>query len=357
MKTRYLVDVQELKRNCTRLHSYIQADRYFYAMKANAEERVLSALVLDGYGFEVASVEEFRRANKAPAHADNVICGLPVKPREVITQLYRQGVRYFVFDRLDELEKLNRDAPDARKIARLYVKDLDGESAEWGMPPDTILRLLEAGQEIDGLSFHIARNYQVRHITHVMDRVEKVLSACNRPMIVNIGGGYRAELPAHLALRYNLGEFYLRLAERLGQIKNHHTVEIYCEPGRGIIQSACHILAEVVLADRADDVYRVFLNMNIGSMTGSHPLHIKVMGDGEEECVYSAQWHMSQQAKEAGYMTAFIDTICEYRPFFSLPLTRPVRHGEVLKLEGMGAYTFSQAYDFHCRERIAYAEG
>lgn len=357
LKTYYSVDKQKLKQNIIKLKEKMCADRFFYAVKANAEEPVMATLAEEGIGFEIASIEEFDRVKQNKEFNEkNIICGLPVKPVALIRSLYEYGVRYFVFDRIGEYYKLQENAPLSKKIVRLYVKDIDGESAEWGMQINDIICLIDAGYCIDGVSFHIPRNYQIKHIDKVMKRIEMVLSVSNKEMIVNVGGGYRPELQKHLALRYDIDKFYTIYNGYLKDIKRRYGAVIYCEPGRGIVESACHIVAEVVLAEQSNDLYRIFLNINIGSVVGSHPYRIMVIGTGEEECIYSNEWHIDRNAEEKRITTSFIDTICEYKIFFTLPLKRPLKQGEILRFEGMGAYTFSQAYDFHCRKRIQYIE-
>lgn len=351
-----IIDVKKIRSNVDKIRNAIRVDKFYYSLKANSEFAVLQELQKTGCLFEIASMNEFRKVLQVGAQSENVICGLPVKPVELVKQLGQKELKYFVFEDMHEYEKLNMYASSNKKVMRLYISDIDKESAPWGIKIDDLEDIVLCNKDffhkIDGLCFHIARNYQVRKMERVFERMEQVLPRFEgRDVIVNLGGGMRGELPPHLALKYKLEQYYEKVNEQIFELKYRYHVDFYCEPGRGVVQSACHIVTEIELATQRDGIDAVFIDLNIGIPVGAHPYKITVICEDEEEEVYNIMQQMSQDRKNL-IQTTFFDTICEYESFFTLPLKRKLHIGEKIKMYGMGAYTNVRSSVFHARDLL-----
>ena len=142
------------------------AGEIFYAVKANPSPWVLDALWESGVRcFDVASeaevklvAERFPEARLAFMH--------PVKSRGAIRRAYHDyGVRIFVLDTIDELEKIQAEtngAKDLTLIVRLAVSN-DGASLpltqKFGVSieqaPELLRRARQATEELMGVSFHV----------------------------------------------------------------------------------------------------------------------------------------------------------------------------------------------------------
>lgn len=351
-----IIDVKKLRDNVDKIRNTIRVDKFYYSLKANSELMVLEELQKAGCLFEIASMNEFKKVLQVGARSEDIICGLPVKPVELVKQLGQKKIKYFVFEDMHEYEKLNIYASSNKKVMRLYISDIDKESAPWGIKiddlEDIVFRDKNFFHKIDGLCFHIARNYQVRKMERVFERIEQVLPCFEgRNVIVNLGGGMRGELPPHLALKYKLEQYYERVNEQIFKLKDRYHVDFYCEPGRGVIQLACHIVTEIELATRREGMDAVFIDLNIGIPVGAHPYRITVIHENEEEEVYNIMQQMSKDRKSL-IQTIFLDTICEYESFFILPLKRKLQIGEKIKMYGMGAYTNVRSSVFHARDLL-----
>lgn len=351
----FVIDIEKLSKNVSKIKDRINVDKFYYSLKANSNSIILNELQKQGCFFEIASVNEFEKVINVGANSKDIICGLPVKPIELLKRLEKEELEYFVFEDIQEYNKLKKYIHSGKKVMRVYISDIDKESAPWGIKFEDLENQTIFNQEffksISGFTFHIARNYQIKKIQKVFDRIEQLLYIYrnDKKMIVNMGGGLRGELPPHLALKYDLDQYYDVLNERIENLKCNFNVEIYCEPGRGVVESSCHIITDVELVTEREGKTAVFIDLNIGIPVGATPYKITVLHDGEEEEIYNIQHYMERRAC---VQTTFFDTICEYENFFTLPLERKLRLGEKIKMYGMGAYTVVCSNVFHSRDLL-----
>src|SRR6056297_3596458 len=105
----------------------------YYALKANSEIEILKVLNSVDAKFEIASEGELKKLINLNVAADRIICSLPVKSTEIIKCVYNYGCRYFVFDCVEELEKIKSYAPDSVKILRIYTNDIVKNNIPFGM--------------------------------------------------------------------------------------------------------------------------------------------------------------------------------------------------------------------------------
>lgn len=347
-----IIDIKELSENISKIKDRINVDKFYYSLKANSDPIILKELKKQGCFFEIASVNEFEKVINVGENSRDIICGLPVKPIELLNRLRTEELEYFVFEDIQEYKKLQRYVNSSKKVMRIYITDIDKESAPWGIKCEDLEDQSIFNQEffnsISGFTFHIARNYQIKKVQKVFDRIENILCKyrIDRKMLVNLGGGLRGELPTHLALKYDLNQYYDGVNKRIENLKSKFDLDIYCEPGRGIVESSCHIIADVELVTEKEGKVNVFIDLNIGTPVGTIPYKITVLHDGEEEEIYNIQYRMERRLF---IWTTFFDTICEYENFFTLPLKRKLILGERIKMYGMGAYTVVRSNAFHSR--------
>ena len=329
---RYEFSRTELIRCYESMKNKMPGVKIHYALKANAEREVLQVLHTDNAYFEVASKGEYDKLLSIQVQPDHIICGLPVKPEAWLLHMYEHGCRYFVFDMIPELKKIITLAPDSKKILRINICDLIPESIDFGMAYKEILRILNDGRIvacIDGLSFHISNNVDVKKMELVLDRVEKLfLIMPKRPYILNIGGGYRL---------YAENTFYEVLNQRLGSLRNRYSLDIIAEPGNAIVNSAGTVITSVIgVRNRQGNQYDLYVDA--GKPTGIKtdgkriPTYIKLLSDAED-------------CEEREYR--FVDITCMHKPHFTFKLRKAVLEGHMFEYGGMGAYSACLQSKFH----------
>lgn len=304
-----------------------------YALKANSEIAVLQILKEINADFEVASSEEFDKLLSINVDPNKIICGLPVKPKNMIDHLYSNGCRYFVFDMPEELNKLLIYAPNSKKILRLNINDLIPSSIEFGMPIKEIIYCLNDGRNfaknIDGISFHISNNIDIDNCQKVIDRVEYLLKMLpGKKMVLNIGGGYRI---------YASDDFFLKLNNRLQDLTNNFNLKLVAEPGNTVVNSAGSVFTKVIgVRKRDNNVYDIYIDA--GKPTGIKtdekriPSFIRLVQD-------------KPVCEERQYR--FVDITCMHKPHFSIKLSSIVEDGDIFEFGDMGAYTVCLSSNFH----------
>lgn len=307
--------------------------KVFYALKANAESEVLKVLKSIGAEFEVASIGEFEKLREINVDPSKVICGLPVKPIECIEHLYCYGCQYFVFDMYSELNKLIKYAPSSKKILRININDLLPSSLDFGMSYDEIMYLIKNDthftDNINGLSFHISNNVDIRSFDKVMQRVEMILEQFpKKQLLLNIGGGYRIYAP---------DVFFENLNRKLDLIKRQYDIEVIAEPGNTIVNSSGVVQTKVIgVKKRSSDLYDVYID-------AGKPSGIKT--DEKRIPSYISLLGVKSSCEERTYR--FIDITCMHRPHFSIKLSVCVDEGDIFEFGDMGAYTICLRSNFH----------
>ena len=290
MPAKLIYDRATLRADAAELARRLPVATLFYAAKACAEKPVLSELAALGLGYEVAGMEEMHVALDIGVDPGRIICGLPMKGPELIARMYAAGCRSFVFDCPEEFASLRRHAPDAQYLLRIGIQDLDSGSIAWGMAHGAVKTWIadfpEVLRSIHGVTFHVTRNYRPVLLGRVVDRAEAVLLrlAGDVVPILNIGGGYRTTLPAHLALKFDLDRFYAELTDRLAALQARRPVRLWAEPGRALVERAGRLQTSVLQVRADAQTHVIVLELNIGTKPGAHPSEIAAVAANGARC-------------------------------------------------------------------------
>ncbi len=326
---RYIFNKATLRESYINIQSMITAAEVHYALKANGEMELLHTLKDINAGFEVASDEEFEKLKRIDVPLERIICGLPVKTAQTIRFLYGQGCRYFVFDHVDEYRKICRNAPDAKKILRIYITDLCSGSIEYGMHMSNVEEFIgNDSNRFDGLSFHISGNDNIDLLFRVLDRVEALLQKIpQKSLILNIGGGFRIETRE---------DFFHKLDSRLWELKNTYSLRILCEPGQYIVKKSGVIITKIVAIREQDNVFNVFIDA--GFPTGIHrkPEYIKL---------YNRKRTPNVDRKIKIYR--FFDNTCMHQELFIQPFRFYLYEEDYLEMGYFGSYSICRCNNFH----------
>lgn len=327
----YVFSKEKIINNFYQMSKNLYLCDIYYALKANSEIEILEILNNCNAGFEIASLGELDKLEKLNINSDRIICSLPVKSIELITQLYLYGCRYFVFDTIDELIKLCQYAPNSKKILRLYIGDILDNSIGYGMRIECIKSLVDNNSSyldiIDGVTFYVSKNKNISNLIRVFDRVDYILSLLSwENKILNIGGNYRLldEVPA---------EFYVQLNNRLTILAKKYNLRILAEPGHGIIKNAGTLITKVVLTKKQDNEVHVFIDA--GTPTGIH---------FEPDEVRKIE-NTSELAEEILYK--FYGITCSHQLLFVKKLNYNIMQNDILEFSNYGSYTICMSNNFH----------
>lgn len=337
-----VVDVDAVEERYRALQAALPLARIYYAVKANPARPILDRLVSLGSSFDAASWEEIEMCLDAGARGEDISFGNTVKKVSAIRRAWEAGVRLFVFDSEEELDKIARHAPGSRVYCRLLV---DNYGAEWPLSRkfgttvesarELMLRARDLGLDPYGLSFHVGSqqietdSYEMA-ISRVAALVSDLSAAGLDLRMVNLGGGfpirYREDVP-------DIDTFGEAISVAMRKHFGNALPEMLVEPGRFIAGAAGVVSAEVVLVSkrgREDGPRWVYLD--IGRFGGLAETEgeairyaIRTARDGEE----------TGPVALAGPTCDGADILYERSPY-ALPLS--LESGDRIELLNAGAY-------------------
>jgi len=338
-----VVDLDVVRANYQAFARALPDTRVFYAVKANPDAAILTALEEMGSSFDCASVGEIDMVLATGAGPERISFGNTIKKERDIERAFKLGVRLFAIDSYEEAEKIARVAPQARVFCRILC---DGAGAEWplsrkfGCEPEMAVDVLEHAHRLGltayGVSFHVgSQQKNVNAWDSALSSAATIFRECAERGIalamVNLGGGFPTRYLQDVPAARNYGEaIFSSLRKHFGNC----IPETIMEPGRGMVGNAGMIETEVVLISKkseADALRWVYLD--IGKFGGlaetmdeaiRYPLRTPRDGDDTAPCVL------------AGPTCDSADVMYEKTPVH-LPLSLSI--GDKVLIEACGAYT------------------
>ncbi len=313
-----------------------------YAVKCNPDPLYLKALYKGGVRrFDVASIAEVRQISELFPDAKLYFMH-PIKAPEAIREAYiNHGVRAFVLDYADELDKIlqaTNAAPDLELFVRIAVpKDNPGGgvatdfASKFGAKPELaaeLLRLCRPYCTKLGLSLHVG--------TQCPDPIiyAKAIACADKTIeqsgvtvdVLDVGGGFPANLDAGIP---PIQAFTQTISKALNESKLAG-LEILCETGRGLV--ACGGSLVVRVEGRKDDL----LYLNDGTYGGMFE------AGGSIGLPYPAHLIRREERDSDAPLKAFrfAGPTCDSVDMMNGPFMLPadVQIGDWIKLDQLGAY-------------------
>ncbi len=353
------IDKDRLIENTQIIGARIQNSQVFYAVKANGDPKVLSILKDLDIGFEIASLGELSLLKKLGVSSKRIITSNPVKSIEFIEALYSYGVRYFVFDSISEIEKLEKFAPGAQCYVRLSVPNEGSEwplSKKFGVEIEDGLALLKRVKQGGilvpaGVTFHVGSQcLNPYNWCIAIDKAKRLFELCKTEGIylkfLNIGGGYPI---SYTKVAPKIKEIEEKIHGYLKE-KFHGKVKIFLEPGRAVVGECGIMITKVIgVAKRG---YENWAYLDVGVFNGlmeaiggiKYSYVPEKIGDEEDNLLENEQGFFEKAKKWvlAGPSCDSMDVI-EKNVFFEQEL----RPGQTVLIPSAGAYTTSYASEFN----------
>jgi len=313
----------------------------FYAVKANPHEDIIQYLEKCGAGFEIASNGELELliGLKIPPH--RIISSNPTKDENFIKRAFAYGVRVFVFDSREEIEKLARYAPGSKVYIRLSVSN---DGSEWPLrgkygveveiAVDLLLEAKKRGLDPFGITFHVGS--QCTNPAAWVKAIRKSGILWNLAMTngvevlsLNIGGGFPIAYTRPVPT----------IKEVAGTIKDTikevfpRGIKVIVEPGRMIVGEAGLLVATVISKAIRDG--QKWLYLDVGVFNGL----METIGGIEYPFTVSKKGSLSKFVL-AGPSCDGFDVISE-----EVELPEP-EIGDKIYINSAGAYTTAYASHF-----------
>ncbi len=255
----FLYDIDRVRHNIERLHRALHPVKLFYAVKSNSLPAVLSTAAEMGCGFEINTMRELQKAEAAGALPEEMINSAPVKlPRE-IAAMYTRGVRQWVFDSRDEIEKLAAHAPGSDVLIRLHTSNQDSAfqlNKKFGVPlhhADELIELARRrGLNPAGVTFHVGS--QCLNLSNWVEGIEMAARLFQKHpgmTVLDIGGGFPVQYSNGMLEVEEIGRTVRTTISREFPLEPH----LIAEPGRVVTGNAA-ITGATVIGTRDGDVTR-----------------------------------------------------------------------------------------------------
>lgn len=341
-----VIDIDTVLRRYREMTGAFPGTRIQYAVKANPQPAVLRTLATAGADFDVASPAEIDLCLAAGADADSLSYGNTIKKSADIAYAHQLGVREYVSDNLDDLERIADAAPGALVSVRLLV---DGPRAatpmgrKFGCPPDQtvplLLRAVELGLHPIGVSFHVgSQQPDTGAWDSAIGTAARVFTAAAEHGILlqqlNTGGGlavtYRSDAPTDT-------EYATALSRALRKHFPTTSPDVVLEPGRAIVAEAGLIRAEVVtVAQESRAAPRRWIYLDVGRYNG--------LAETENEAIAYRLEAVGSHSTDFGPVvvagpTCDGDDVLYQRTPYELP--QSIRSGDRIDILSTGAYTAS----------------
>ena len=93
----------------------------FYAVKVNADKKILKVCLQKGLGFDAGSESEFKKMISLGVDPKKIFYGNPIKSSDSILEAKKCGVKMMSFDCESELLKVKIYYPEAELVLRVYT--------------------------------------------------------------------------------------------------------------------------------------------------------------------------------------------------------------------------------------------
>lgn len=348
---RYVYDAPSLHRAIDRLEQIDCLDARYYAIKANANPKILALFAQRGMRFECVSIGELEhvRHHLPQVPAAQLLFTPNFAPIEEYAKAFEMGVQV-TLDNLHPLlhhpevfrgqEILVRVDPGVGKGHHKHVRTA-GPQSKFGVAVEDLPQVLEltasVGAKIIGIHTHVGSGIRT-HETWSENAIflSKIASTMPDVRILNLGGG--------LGVPEKPGDSPLDIAQvalYLGQFKQAHPhFELWMEPGRYCVATAGVLLARVTqLKGKGEHQY-------VGVETGMNSLI--------RPSLYGAYHFIANLTKHGQPLTMTADVvgpICESGDVLGYGRRLPTTHeGDVLVIATAGAYGRAMSSQYNMRE-------
>ena len=331
-----------------------------YAVKANSNLGVLSALAKLGSGFDIVSAGELARVIEAGGDASKVVFSGVGKKADEIDYALNQGIMCFNVESEPELHRINEVAGKLGKIAPISLRinpDVDAKTHpyistglkanKFGIARERAIETYELAASLPhlnvvGMDCHIGS--QLTEIGPFVDALERLLvlidELAEKGIVIShldVGGGlgvtYNEEAPPHPK------EYAAAMAEKM---TGREQLKLILEPGRAIAANAGILVTEVEFIKQGEEK--------------SFAIVDAAMNDLLRPALYSA-WQniipVNQQTSSTPSVYDVVGPVCETGDFIGKDRELAIAPGDLLAVRSAGAYGFVMASNYNSRCRPA----
>lgn len=266
-----LTDLNIVQDNAKKLKSLLNNVKIYYAVKSNSNPRIIESLNNIVEGYDIASLGEWEQLRKSKVSPKRILFSNPVKIPAHIEKTYKDGLRYYALDSLDEIKKLSKFAPGANVYIRIQVSDYGSKfplSKKYGLLPGHVTEYASfaesMGLKVRGLAFHVgsqSENPQVWETAFEISGglIKKLSEQGIEIEFLDIGGGF----PADYGQPIPSISVTCRLINKAIKKYIPSGIDIMAEPGRFIVAESSVIVTKIIAREHRSGTDWLHLDMGV----------------------------------------------------------------------------------------------
>lgn len=336
-----------VRRNYEALRSGLPGVEFYYAAKSNPNSTILRTLFELGCSVDVCSVGEMNAAFDAGFVPEQMLHTHPCKTEANLMTCYHAGLRWFVYDNVNELRKMHQLTPDVTlllRVAMVSTSSLINLSAKFGCAVSEAVGLLKEakklGMKVNGIAFHVgSQTLNPDDYDAALQKIRAIYDEAAAEGIelevLDIGGGMPAPYrQAVLSLEAYCDMVQQSLTKHFGDLD----LRIIAEPGRVISAETATLVTSVIgKSVRPNGMTQYIIDDGLyGSFSGIVYDHVEFPLMAED-----AGERPSYPCVVAGPTCDSTDVVTRDQELPDLDI------GDLLLVPTMGAYTNASASTFN----------
>jgi diaminopimelate decarboxylase len=333
-----------------------------YALKANANPRLLQIIQQAGFGADCVSGGEVQAAIDAgfPAHKV-VYAGVGKSDYEILTAL-KHDIFCFNVESVPELQVINELSAREGKVATVCLRinpDVEAHTHthiitgmaenKFGIALNDLLEVVTMANELSnvsfvGLHFHIGSQITNMHdYVTLCQRINEIQFQLNKqgiyPSVINVGGGLGVDY--HSPEQHPIANFkaYFQVFEQHLHLRPEQS--LHFELGRSIVAQCGSLITKVLYVKQT--ATKQFAIVDAGMTELIRP------------ALYQAKHKIVNLTSHSESLETYdvVGPICESSDVFDKDIQLPItRRGDVLAIRSAGAYGESMASTYNCRTLV-----
>ena len=330
-----------------------------YALKANANPRLLEVIQQAGLGADCVSGGEVQRAIEAGFPADKVVyAGVGKSDREILLAL-QHDIFCFNVESIPELQVINELAAREGKVARVCLRinpDVEAHTHthivtgmaenKFGIALADMMTVVEMVNELphvsfEGLHFHIGSQItNMQDYVALCQRVNEIQYQLNKhgiyPSVINVGGGLGIDYQS--PENHPIANFKAYFQVFTQHLHLRAEQSLHFELGRSVVAQCGSLITQVLYVKQA--ATKQFAIVDAGMTELIRP------------ALYQAKHKIVNLTSQSDKMEKYdvVGPICESSDVFDKDIQLPTtKRGDLIAIRSAGAYGESMASTYNCR--------
>ena len=330
-----------------------------YALKANANPKLLHIIQQAGLGADCVSGGEVQVAIDAGFPADKVVyAGVGKSDREILLAL-QHDIFCFNVESIPELQVINELAEREGKVARVCLRinpDVEAHTHthivtgmaenKFGIALADMMTVVEMVNELphvsfEGLHFHIGSQItNMQDYVALCQRVNEIQYQLNKhgiyPSVINVGGGLGIDYQS--PENHPIANFKAYFQVFTQHLHLRAEQSLHFELGRSVVAQCGSLITQVLYVKQA--ATKQFAIVDAGMTELIRP------------ALYQAKHKIVNLTSQSDKMEKYdvVGPICESSDVFDKDIQLPTtKRGDLIAIRSAGAYGESMASTYNCR--------